>query len=308
ILALYELLKRSCRVIIAVDGTFDPNSHFVDFVNLIRNARWKYGVQITSIETLDEGSWKPLDVSSLVPDKASGLSKAHFVVARIQYPAEERDDEENHKPLEGFLIYLKPVLTGDEPIELQKYQTERPEFPNDPTLDQFFEPVRFESYRQLGEHSGDDLVAMLLKAATDDESWLSKWNPITSDSSVAESTIGAVPETLEFPLTSRLIDDLVKQLESADEFTRERIYGHLGDHGETLGVGLRRKIGKAMVARHALETEQQMRESVEKVLSTVGDGIPQVHEFFQRTERSKQKQTRAEATTREPKKRSKKKP
>jgi hypothetical protein len=296
-----SLMMRRCRVIIAVDGTFDPKSTFIDFVKQIRNARWKYGVQVTSIEKLDDGSWKPLDVSSLVADKETGLSESHFVVARIRYPAGDGEDGERYESLEGFMIFIKPALTNDESLELRKYQEERPEFPHDPTLDQFFEPVRFESYRELGEHACDNMVAMLKKTKTDDENWLATWNPMTSESAEPEPSSEAASEKLEAPLTTRVIDDLAKGLESADEAARERIYGHFGDEGEALGSGLRRKIAKIMLARHAQETDD-LRGKVEKVLSTIGDGISQIDEFFQRMEKPQRKRARARTTPRTPKK------
>jgi hypothetical protein len=42
----------------------------------------------------------------------------------------------------------------DEPAELINYRDENPDFPHDPTLDQFYDERRFESYRALGWHIG----------------------------------------------------------------------------------------------------------------------------------------------------------
>ena len=49
---------------------------------------------------------------------------------------------------------MKPNFTGDEAIDMTRYQLEDPAFPHDPTADQFYDPQKFESYRQLGFHIG----------------------------------------------------------------------------------------------------------------------------------------------------------
>jgi hypothetical protein len=59
------------------------------------------------------------------------------------------------------LIYIKPTLTGDEDADLQGYAAAHEDFPHSPTLNQFYDEDRFESYRQLGEHIGYRLCAEL---------------------------------------------------------------------------------------------------------------------------------------------------
>nr|MBA3731870.1 hypothetical protein [Gammaproteobacteria bacterium] len=53
---------------------------------------------------------------------------------------------------ESVLLYLKPTLTWDEPADLVEYHLKHPDFPQEPTADQFFDEAQWESYRKLGEH------------------------------------------------------------------------------------------------------------------------------------------------------------
>src|SRR5262249_38236025 len=82
-------------------------------------------------------------------------SRRHFFFARIEYPAEGPGAEGEVR--EGYLIYLKPTLTGDESAELQGYAALNPDFPTTPTLEQLYGEGRFEAHRQLGEHGGERL-------------------------------------------------------------------------------------------------------------------------------------------------------
>jgi hypothetical protein len=56
----------------------------------------------------------------------------------------------------------KPTMTGDEDADLIRYWAENREFPHDSTMDQSYTPGKFESYRQLGAHSGMELIRALM--------------------------------------------------------------------------------------------------------------------------------------------------
>lgn len=60
---------------------------------------------------------------------------------------------------DGILIYLKPSLSGDEPVDVLEYAAHHDRFPHEPTSDQFFDESQFESYRRLGEHVARDIFA-----------------------------------------------------------------------------------------------------------------------------------------------------
>lgn len=56
-------------------------------------------------------------------------------------------------------MYIKPALTGDEPLDVRGYAASSPAFPQESTADQYFSESQFESYRALGEHSIERLYS-----------------------------------------------------------------------------------------------------------------------------------------------------
>jgi len=166
-----ELLKRHCRVIIAVDASCDPNHEFSDFAHLIRWARVRHGVvlrQLPGESSLDEQLQQTVpqeavkhdqrnktfdDASTSETPERRAFSKRHIVMARIEYGQAQIPD--------GLLVLVKASLDGDEPFDLLKYAALEPEFPHHATTDQFYQPDRFESYRQLGAHLSQQLVSCL---------------------------------------------------------------------------------------------------------------------------------------------------
>jgi hypothetical protein len=130
-LGLYELVRRRCRYIIAIDGEADPDYRFEGLGGAVRKCRTDFGVEIQ------------IDPRPITPkDK---LSRTHCVMGRITYPQEETGQT-------GFLLYLKSSITGNEPADVEEYRRENPQFPQQSTADQFFSESQFEGYRRLGLH------------------------------------------------------------------------------------------------------------------------------------------------------------
>lgn len=166
-LGIEALLERRCRLIIASDAGEDGKYQFADLTKLVRWARLKHGIEIQfhrsdEDQELRSRSGQPL--ADIVPDEKERFSRKHFAIATIRYPAAEQDGISG--PQDGYLIYLKASMTGDEPFDLLRYQASHEDFPHNSTADQFYDPERFESYRQLGFHAMDQTVAELLPAAT----------------------------------------------------------------------------------------------------------------------------------------------
>ncbi len=151
-LGLEVLLERRVRTIIVSDVTCDFNYQFEDLVQLHRRIAARLGIRIDGFSERDDF----LDLAPLVPDKETRFSRQHVICARIRYPRLEYLGEFG-EPMQGLLLYVKPGLTGDEPLDLRSHQEHSPMFPHDTTADQFYDPDRFESYRQLGFHIGQEL-------------------------------------------------------------------------------------------------------------------------------------------------------
>ncbi|MEK6260601.1 MAG: patatin-like phospholipase family protein [Planctomycetota bacterium] len=156
-MGVYELIRRRCRFIVAVDAGEDPKFH-ENVGRVVRQVR------------IDFGIWIEVDMAPVTPG-TNGLCASHLVVGRIHYgdvhrpkqkPPNQQNDlreqdprdpnysrEQNH----GIIIWIKNSLTGDEPGDLVNHAAMHPRFPYDLTLDQFFSEPQFESYRALGIHS-----------------------------------------------------------------------------------------------------------------------------------------------------------
>jgi hypothetical protein len=138
-LGLYEMVLRRCHFILVSDAGCDEKIQFQDLGNAIRKIRIDLGIDITI--TLDR----------LRPIGQNGRSTGHYAVGTIHYSRVDQGTSD------GILVYLKPSLTGNEPVDVLEYAAHHPQFPHEPTADQFFDEAQFESYRRLGEHIVDQV-------------------------------------------------------------------------------------------------------------------------------------------------------
>ena len=150
-LAIYELVRRRCRFIVASDAGCDPKSTFEDLGNAIRKCRIDLGVDIE------------IDTSALVPQGDAHVSPHHCALGLIRY------DRLHARAGVGYLLYIKTTLCGAEPQDVAQYRNEHPEFPHQTTVDQFFDEPQFESYRRLGLHIGDTVLHSAVARARSEE-------------------------------------------------------------------------------------------------------------------------------------------
>jgi hypothetical protein len=132
-LGIYELVRRKCRFIISSDADGDQRS----LGSLVEKCRSDFGIEIA------------IDIEKLKHDE-NRISKFHFAVGSIHY----RDGTV------GTLLYIKPMLTGDEPEDVKAYAAKNNKFPYELPANQFFDESQFESYRALGEHIFDEIFAI----------------------------------------------------------------------------------------------------------------------------------------------------
>jgi hypothetical protein len=133
-LGVYELIRRRCRYIVAIDGSADSGLGCGELMKLMRLARIDFGADIL------------IDIRKLRVSEEK-LSRAHLAVGDIHY----------HGGGKGTLIYVKLSVTGDEPAHLQAYRERESIFPHHSTADQLFTEEQFEAYRALGQHIGESL-------------------------------------------------------------------------------------------------------------------------------------------------------
>ena len=148
-MAAVELLRRRCKYVIVGDGEADPNMWFNGLAVLMRTARLDLGVEIRlMVDDLRLGE---------EDEEGKKYSDQHCAVGRIIYPPLTPGGE----PEEGWLLYIKLSVTGDEDEMMREYRSRNPDFPHESTADQFFDEGQFEAYRSLGFHVGDRLFAPL---------------------------------------------------------------------------------------------------------------------------------------------------
>ncbi|KRB07746.1 patatin-like phospholipase family protein [Lysobacter sp. Root690] len=128
-LGIYELVRRHCRFILAVDATADHDRRFADLANAVHKCRVDFGAEIDIDTTLMQTN-----------SKTTGHARRCAALGKITY----KDGAQ------GVVLYLKPSLLGDESADIRNYANVHPQFPHQPTSDQFFDEIQFECYRQLG--------------------------------------------------------------------------------------------------------------------------------------------------------------
>jgi hypothetical protein len=149
-LGIFTLLRRRCRLIIAMDAGCDGKHQFEDLSRIVRAARVHLGIRIVRKKNKRDNDRDLVDMDTeLLHLKNDGLCQQHFIVAKIQYP-----QDENGQKAEGWLVYMKSSLTGDESADILGYRSKVRDFPHESTMDQFYESARLETYRQLGVHIG----------------------------------------------------------------------------------------------------------------------------------------------------------
>ncbi|NNG23858.1 hypothetical protein [Telluria aromaticivorans] len=146
-LGIYELVRRRCRLIIAVDVASDGGLSFEDLGNAIRKCATDLHVRID------------LDVSKLAQRGGEGLCGASCAVGTVRYSQVDQNG------VDGTLLYLKPAIVGRENADLLNYRKVHPSYPHESTADQWFDETQFESYRALGQYIGECALAGAAKAA-----------------------------------------------------------------------------------------------------------------------------------------------
>jgi hypothetical protein len=137
-LGVYEMVLRRCHLILVSDAGADPKYTYEDLANAVQKVRVDLGIPIEF-----DPPKMPMSPSHQRTDEFSGR---HCAVGRIRYGVIDAGADD------GVLIYIKPSLNGNETADIQHYATMNPSFPQQPTSDQFYDEVQFESYRRLGLH------------------------------------------------------------------------------------------------------------------------------------------------------------
>lgn len=170
---IYELLRRRNRLIVLVQGGADPSFQMEDLANAIEKARVDFGIEITFRRESCVDRIRPTNL-----DEATKLLFATrgFAIADVVFPEAETKD--------GVIVYLQATrlrsvcnLENEPHREGQKaavhedvtsYAMRETNFPNETTLDQFFNEVQLEAYRELGYATMKDFLEEFCPASKGD--------------------------------------------------------------------------------------------------------------------------------------------
>lgn len=127
-LGLYELLRRRCRYILVSDAGADPACTLADLGQAVQRARADLGAEVDICA-------EPL----LHVDATTMRGRAHLV-GEVTYADGTR----------GEILYLKALIRSNLSADIYGYWRTNPQFPNQPTSNQFYGELQFDSYRELG--------------------------------------------------------------------------------------------------------------------------------------------------------------
>jgi hypothetical protein len=146
-LGLYEMVRRRCRLIVVLDSGCDPDFGFEDLGNALRKIRIDQRI--------------PIDFDDM-PMQLLRERKRRWATATIRYSLVDGS------VADGRLVYVKPMLMGNEPPDVLSYATANPAFPHQSTGDQWFDESQTESYRTLGSFTLNEMCRDWTSGSLDD--------------------------------------------------------------------------------------------------------------------------------------------
>lgn len=162
------LLERGCQFILVCDNAQDPEYRFGDLEIFIRTARTDIGMEVAVVSDRN------------FPPSLRQAKKYFFNGSSGDWRARARDDSDETFALllratdiphrsggtwrqrhagRTWIVWLKPNRFSDLPADLATYGELHPDYPQQPTSNQFFDEAQWESYRRLGFEMGRRLFA-----------------------------------------------------------------------------------------------------------------------------------------------------
>ena len=165
---IYELLRRRVPFIIATDAGEDTLYRWGDVALLTQQARTDFGAEIEWLDPQPTPgvppapfpfghkaplAWiqqwiNPAALGTL--DQISRAGTHHAALAHVTY-------DDGHAP--SWILLLKPSLTAAVSEDIKSYAVENTKFPQQPTFDQVFDDIQWESYRALGQQAALNALA-----------------------------------------------------------------------------------------------------------------------------------------------------
>jgi hypothetical protein len=145
---IYELIRRRVKLIIVCDGGADPDFSFSDFQTTVRRIEDDFGARVKVFDNASPDEIVPIEMPGCEYPWERKFAKQGYMLGRITYTDDSR----------GLLIYLKTTLIKDVSFKVKGYAAQNRDFPDESTVDQFFDEVQFEAYRELGYRIADQML------------------------------------------------------------------------------------------------------------------------------------------------------
>jgi hypothetical protein len=156
---VYEMVLRRCHVIVVSDGSADPQYAYEGLGNAISKVRVDLGVPI-EFESYHILPHDDSDRDENVNEDKPPREHYYCAIGKIGYS--QVDVRGDGRPAEdGLFIYIKASLSGTEPIDIYNYARSNRTFPHQSTADQMYGEAQFESYRTLGLHTLEQMLAQV---------------------------------------------------------------------------------------------------------------------------------------------------
>lgn len=156
-LGLYEMVRRSCRLIVVADASADPKYLGNDLARAVQLVRLDFGVRISfhaaEAAGATPGESSPASVGAPEPANAPAQPPWRARVGTIHY------GERTAGAADGVVLVLKPAVFSGDPVDVRNQRHRSARFPHESTANQWFSEAQFEAYRMLGEHTVRSLTA-----------------------------------------------------------------------------------------------------------------------------------------------------
>jgi hypothetical protein len=168
-LGLYEMVLRRCKRIVISDGSADPDFGFDGLGNAISKIRVDLGVPLE----IDNIYMLPRDKEDEMKQRFGQVSprfeNRYCAIGTIRYSCVDGvGSQDDAAKYDGKFIYIKPFLSGREPVDVYNYAKTHDSFPHESTADQWYSESQFKSYRVLGSYLMDRILEPLQEATLED--------------------------------------------------------------------------------------------------------------------------------------------
>jgi len=210
-LGLYEMIVRRCHLIVVVDAGADFEFVNEEFANTI----YKVG-RFLNI---------PIEIDLPGPTRSGDTPPRHVAVGKVRYSLVDGPEASD-----GLLLYVKPIMSGDEPTTLRSYAAANPEYPHEVGRDSDVSSEALENYRMLGAHSIQTFASRISDAEARSGHSYSISDLFRQATSYTQSTAAPITEQVDRQIaTSRAAQGLNKIFISYRREDTEDISGRIYD-------------------------------------------------------------------------------